>query len=211
LDVSYSKYFTEFDGLQEISSRRTSIQQEMDSFKQKLSFIDKRGPELEAEKKVAAAARNFKEAGRIAAEAKTLNSEKDELHTKLEKAATDLEIIEKDIVATTDKIQECEGLILQKEKESAMTSYKRLRLDSAAARAELTAATETDDNEEIDILRKEAEAAEFKALELKTCYDLQLEDDEFMFQPVVPIAFVTNSTGQHLVEIASSFGLAPQN
>ncbi|PAN36183.1 hypothetical protein PAHAL_6G264700 [Panicum hallii] len=196
--------------LQEISSRRTSIQQEMDSFKQKLSFIEKRGPELEAEKKVAAAARNFKEAGRIAAEAKALNSEKDELHTKLEKAATDLEIIEKDIIATTDKIQECEGLIVQKEKESAITSYKRLRLDCAAARAELTAATETDDNEEVEILRKEAEAAESKAVELKACYDLRIEDDEFMFQPVVPIAFITNSTGQHLVEIASSFGLSPQ-
>jgi hypothetical protein len=37
-----------------------------------LSFIDKRGPELEAEKKVAAASRNFKEEGRIAAEAKEL-------------------------------------------------------------------------------------------------------------------------------------------
>ncbi|KAL6644541.1 hypothetical protein ACP70R_016149 [Stipagrostis hirtigluma subsp. patula] len=196
--------------LQEISSRRAAIQQEMASFKQKLSFIDKRGPELEAEKKVAAAARNFKEAGRIAAEAKTLNAEKEELHSKLEKAATDLELIEKDIVATTDKIQECEGLILIKEKESAMTSYKRLRLDCAAARAELTAATETDDNEEVEILRKEAEAAESKAMELKTCYDLQVEDSEFMSQPVVPIAFITNSTGQHLAEIASSFGLSSQ-
>jgi hypothetical protein len=58
-----------------------------------LSFIDKRGPELEAEKKVAAASRNFKEAERIAAEAKALNSEKDELHGKLEKAAADLETI----------------------------------------------------------------------------------------------------------------------
>jgi RNA-splicing ligase RtcB len=195
--------------LQEISSRRAGIQQEMASFKQKLSFIDKRGPELEAEKKAAAAARNFKEAGRIAAEAKVLNSEKEELHVKLEKASSDLEIIEKDVLATTDKIQECEGLIVLKEKESAVTSYKRLRLDCAAARAELTAANETGDNEEVEILRKEAEAAESKALELKTCYDLQVEDDEFMFQPVVPIAFITNSTGQHLAEIASSFGLSP--
>ncbi|KAL6858979.1 hypothetical protein ACP4OV_017981 [Aristida adscensionis] len=195
--------------LQEISSRKAGIQQEMASLDQKLSFIDKRGPELEAEKKVAAAARNFKEAGRIAAEAKALNAEKEELHAKLEKAATDLELIEKDIIATTDKIQECEGLILLKEKESAMTSYKRLRLDCAAARAELTAATETDDNEEIEILRKEAEAAESKAMQLKTCYDLQVEDSKFMFQPVVPIAFITNSTGQHLAEIASSFGLSP--
>ncbi|XP_062195752.1 uncharacterized protein LOC133898938 [Phragmites australis] len=197
-------------GLQEISSRRAGIQQEMGSLKQKLSFIDKRGPELEAEKKVAAAARNFKEAGRIAAEAKALNSEKEELHAKLEKAATDLEIIEKDIVATTAKIQECEGLIILKEKESAMTSYKRLLLDCAAARAELTAATETDDDEEVEMLCKEAEAAESKAMELKTCYDLQVEDDEFMFSPVVPIAFITNSTGQHLAEIASSFGLSSQ-
>lgn len=196
--------------LQEISSRRAGIQQEIATFKQKLSFIDKRGPELEAEKKVAAAARNFKEAGRIAAEAKALNSEKEELHAKLQKAGTDLEIIEKDIAATTDKIQECEGLIVLKEQESAMTSYKRLRLDSSAARAELTAATETDDSEEVEILRKEAEAAESKALELKTLYNLEPDGDEYTFQPVVPIAFITNSTWQQLAEMASSFGLSPE-
>ncbi|XP_047094145.1 myosin heavy chain, non-muscle-like [Lolium rigidum] len=196
--------------LQGISSRRAGIQQEMATFKQKLSFMDKRGPELEAEKKVAAAARNFKEAGRIAAEAKALYSEKEELHAKLEKAGTDLEIIEKDITATTDKIQECEGLIVLKEQESAMTSYKRLRLDSSAARAELTAATETDDKEEVEILRKEAEAAESKALELKTMYNLQPDGDEYTFQPVVPIAFITNSTWQQLAEMASSFGLSPE-
>ncbi|KAM0918612.1 hypothetical protein ACQ4PT_008735 [Festuca glaucescens] len=196
--------------LQGISSRRAGIQQEIATFKQKLSFMDKRGPELEAEKKVAAAARNFKEAGRIAAEAKALYSEKEELHAKLEKAGTDLEIIEKDITATTDKIQECEGLIVLKEQESAMTSYKRLRLDSSAARAELTAATETDDNEEVEILRKEAEAAESKALELKTLYNLQPDGDEYTFRPVVPIAFITNSTWQQLAEMASSFGLSPE-
>ncbi|KAK1606356.1 hypothetical protein QYE76_030029 [Lolium multiflorum] len=196
--------------LQGISSRRAGIQQEIATFKQKLSFMDKRGPELEAEKKVAAAARNFKEAGRIAAEAKALYSEKEELHAKLEKAGTDLEIIEKDITATTDKIQECEGLIVLKEQESAMTSYKRLRLDSSAARAELTAATETDDSEEVEILRKEAEAAESKALELKTMYNLQPDGDEYTFQPVVPIAFITNSTWQQLAEMASSFGLSPE-
>ncbi|KAF7101028.1 hypothetical protein CFC21_102429 [Triticum aestivum] len=196
--------------LQEISSKRAGIQQEIATCKQKLSFIDKRGPELEAEKKVAAAARNFKEAGRIAAEAKVLNSEKEELRAKLEKAGTDLEVIEKDITATTDKIQECEGLIVLKEQESAMASYKRLRLDSSAARAELTAATETDDGEEVEILHKEAEAAESKALELKTLYNLQPDSDEYIFQPVVPIAFITNSTWQHLAEMAFSFGLSPE-
>jgi hypothetical protein len=76
-------------GLQRISSRRGGIQQEIATFKKNLSFMDERGPELEAEKKVRAAAKNFKEAGRIAAEAKTLYSENEELHAKLEKAGTD--------------------------------------------------------------------------------------------------------------------------
>ena len=43
---------------------------EIATFKHKLGFIDKMGPELEAEKKIdaaAAATRNFKEDGRLAA------------------------------------------------------------------------------------------------------------------------------------------------
>ena len=67
----------------------------------------------------------------------------------LQKAGSDLEVIEKDIAATTSKIQDCEGFIVLREQESAMASYKRLRLDPSAARAELIAATETDDSEGI--------------------------------------------------------------
>nr|ACU16293.1 unknown [Glycine max] len=47
--------------LQELPSRKSSIQQDIASFKQRIVFIDKRVPELEAEKKVATTARNFKE------------------------------------------------------------------------------------------------------------------------------------------------------
>jgi hypothetical protein len=62
----------------------------------------------------------------------------------------------------------------------------------------------------VEILRKEAEAAESKALELKTLYNLQPDGDEYTFQPVVPIAFITNSTWQQLAEMASSFGLSAE-
>ena len=62
-----------------------SIQKEIVSYNRRIGFIDKRGPDLDAEKKIAAAARYFKEAGRIAAEAKALNVEKESLETKIEK------------------------------------------------------------------------------------------------------------------------------
>lgn len=90
-----------------------------------MSFIDKRGPELEAAKKVAAAARKFKEAGRMAAGAKALNSEKDQVHGKLDKAATDItDIIEKDIVTATNKIQDCEGLIVLRENRGSIDKFE---------------------------------------------------------------------------------------
>ncbi|XP_042989748.1 uncharacterized protein LOC122316937 isoform X2 [Carya illinoinensis] len=56
---------------QELSSRKSNTQQEIAFFKQWILIVEKRVPELEAEKKVAAAARTFKEAARIAAEAKS--------------------------------------------------------------------------------------------------------------------------------------------
>jgi len=65
--------------LQELSSRKSSIQQAISSFKQRIIFIDKRILELKAEKKVATATRNFKEAARIATKAKSLCVEKESI------------------------------------------------------------------------------------------------------------------------------------
>ena len=55
----------------EFKEMQSSIQQGITSFKQRVIFIDKRVPKLEAEMEVATAARNFKEAARIAIEAKS--------------------------------------------------------------------------------------------------------------------------------------------
>lgn len=191
--------------LQELSSSRASIQQEVASVKQRLDYINKRGPELEAEKKVAAAARNFKEAGRIAAEAKALSIEREGLQNKKEKAVSDLEKLEEEINTTLEKIQESERLISSKEKEAATAGCRRLRLAAAGSRAERSAALELGDNEEGDILLNEAEAAESKARELQEAYDLEWEELGKAFEHVVSISMVTNLAGQHLVEIASSF------
>ncbi|XP_042449353.1 myosin-2 heavy chain-like [Zingiber officinale] len=163
--------------LQELSSTRASIQQEVSLFKQRIGFIEKRVPELEAEKKVAATARNFKEAGRVAAEAKALQSEKEDLQDKLEKAVLHLEKLEEDIKGNVDKIQDNEVLLSVKEKEAALAGCNRLQLVALAARAESLAALQLGDVEEGNILLKEAEAAESKVIELQKDYDLDMEVD----------------------------------
>ncbi|RZC62821.1 hypothetical protein C5167_024581 [Papaver somniferum] len=159
--------------LQELSSARSNIQQEITAFKQRVLFIDKRSPELEAEKKVAAAARNFKEAGRIAAEAKNLSIEKEGMQIKLEASISELEKIEEDIKNTVARLHESEELILCKEKEAALAGCERLHLVAAAAIAERSAALEFGDSEEANALLSEIETAKSQAAKLQEAYGLE--------------------------------------
>ncbi|CAL9042100.1 unnamed protein product [Musa banksii] len=186
--------------LQDLSSGRASIQQEVALYKQRIDFIEKRGPELEAEKKVAAAARNFKEAGRVATEAKALHNAKEDLQHKKEKNILHLEKLEEEIKSNVDKIQENEGLILLKEKEAALAGCNRLQLVAAAARAERLAALKMGDLEEGNLLLQEAEAAESEAREIQEVYNFDVEVDGKNF---VSVAFITNLNGDHLTEVAS--------
>ena len=70
-----------------------SIQQGITSVKQKIIFIDKRVLELEAEKKVVTAARNFKEIPRIATEAKSLCVEKESIQIDRDTTTLNLELL----------------------------------------------------------------------------------------------------------------------
>lgn len=162
--------------LQELSSRKSSIQQDIASFKQRIIFIDKRVPELEAEKKVATAARNFKEAARIASEAKSLCVEKENIQMGMDTATSNLEKLEEEIKGTLDKLQETEGMILLKEKELAMARYQKLLLTAATARAEKAAAQEMGDVEEANLLLAEAEAADCEAERIRSTYNFKAED-----------------------------------
>ncbi|KAJ3677688.1 hypothetical protein LUZ60_003412 [Juncus effusus] len=199
--------------LQELASRRGCLEEEIVVVKQRTSYIEKRVPELEAEKKVAAAARNFKEAARIAAEAKALTAERDELRDKQEKACAELEKVEQEMRSTGERIDEWEGLILVKEKEGATASFERLRLVAAAARAERAAALQAGDEEEGELLLAEAQAAECKAAELNQTYQLhhhiqEMEEEEEANQQQ-SAAFIINSSAHHLARLASSFTLDP--
>ncbi len=75
------------------------LQQEMATAKQRILFVEKHGPELEAEKKLAASARNFKEAGRLAAEAKALMAEKEDLTGNIAQISSRIHALEEEGVA----------------------------------------------------------------------------------------------------------------
>ncbi|CAN6831628.1 unnamed protein product [Brassica oleracea var. botrytis] len=165
------------ESLKEQSSRKSIIQQNITSFMDKIMFIEKRMPELEAEKKVAASTRNFKEAGRIAAELKSLNLEKDKIQIETGQANAELEKAEQEIEETIKRLQELEGLIFSKEKELSVSRFQRLRIDSGTAKAERSAALELSDLEEANLLLEEAQEAESEAEKLKLTCGLKEEED----------------------------------
>ncbi|KAI3972792.1 hypothetical protein MKX01_019450 [Papaver californicum] len=189
--------------LQELSSARSNIQQEITAFKQRVLFIDKRSPELEAEKKVAAAARNFKEAGRIAAEAKTLSIEKEGMQIKLEASILELEKIEKDIKNTVERLHASEELILCKEKEAALAGCERLHLVAAAAIAERSAALEFGDAEEAKALLSEIQTAESQAAKLQEAYGLE-EKFANSKNHLISIELIVNLGSDQLSKMVSS-------
>ncbi|KAK2425555.1 hypothetical protein QL285_024327 [Trifolium repens] len=190
--------------LQELSSRKSSIQQDIASFKQRIIFIDKRVPELEAEKKVATAARNFKEAARIATEAKSLCVEKENIQMEMDTATSNLNKLEEEIKGTLDKLQESEGMISLKEKELAMARYQKLLLTAATARAEKTAAQEMGDVEEANLLLAEAEAADCEAERIRSTYNFNAEDISNLRNDLVSMDLVSILDQKQLEKLAVS-------
>ncbi|XP_027360758.1 cingulin [Abrus precatorius] len=202
LDVSAARA-----SLQELSSRKSSIQQDIASLKQRIIFIDKRVPELEAEKKVATAARNFKEAARIATEAKSLSIEKESIQINMHTATINHEKLEDEIKDTLDRLQETEGMILLKEKELAMARYQRLLLTTAIARAEKAAALEMSDMEEANLLLAEAEAADCEAEKLQSTYKFEMEDFADLQKHLISMDLVSYLDRKQLEELAMSLNL----
>lgn len=190
--------------LQERSSTKSTIQQNIASLKQRIFFIEKRVPELEAEKKVAAAARNFKEAARIASEAKSLSGEKDAMQMEMDKAVLELGKVEEEIKCTIERLEEIEGLISSKKKEVGLARFQRLLLVAGAAKAESLAASELGDPEEASLLLTEAEAADSEAKELQSIYNFKEEEFANFPKHFISMELVANLGQQKLAELAAS-------
>lgn len=181
-----------------------STQQKVESLKQRLLFIEKRVPELEAEKKVAATARNFREAARIAAEAKTLSIEKEGLEINIENATLELKKLEEQIGNTIKELQETESQVSSKEKELAVSRFQRLTLIADASSAERSAALELGDLEEAEALLAEAEASSAEARKIQLLYDFRDEDASNLPKHLPPMELVSKLGGDQLAELVKS-------
>lgn len=204
VQILKQEIFAARSSLQELSSTKSSIQQEVESCKQRLLFIDRRIPELEAEKKVAATTRNFKEAARLAAEAKALCVEKEEIQMKMDGTESELKKLEEEICHTIDRMQETEVQISLKEKELAMARFQRLILIARAASAERSAALELGDHEEAEALMAEADAAEVEAAKLQPIYNFNEEEIENLPKLFISSELVSTLGGKQLAELAAS-------
>ncbi|KAD2393301.1 hypothetical protein E3N88_40278 [Mikania micrantha] len=188
--------------LQDLSSTKSGAQQSIESSKQRLLFIEKRVPEIESEKRVFATARNFKEAARIANEAKTLYAEKETLQLKIEEDTITLQKIEDDINHNIEKLEEKEENMSLMENELEMVRYQRLILLAGAATAERSAALELGDVEEADILLKEAQAADLEAKKIH----LSFKNEEFdgLMNSFISMELVSTLDKNQLAELAAS-------
>lgn len=164
---------------------------------------------MEVEKKVAAAARNFKEAARIAAEAKSLTVEKNGIQIDVERAILELEKLEKEINDTVNKLQETEVVISSKEKEVAMARFERLLLTAGYAAAERDAALEFGDVEEANLLLAEAEAADSEAKQLQPLYNFKVEEFANVPKHFISMELVANLGKKQLEELAASVDISP--
>ncbi|KAI3695987.1 hypothetical protein L1987_78993 [Smallanthus sonchifolius] len=194
--------------LQDLSSTKSGTQQSIESSKQRLLFIEKRVPEIESEKRVFATARNFKEAARIANEAKTLYVENETLQRKIEEDTTTLKKIEDDINHNVQKLQEKEENIALMEKELETVRYQRLILLARAATAERSAAVELGDVEEADILLKEAEAADLEAKKIQPA--LKNEESDGFLNSFISMDLVSTLHKSQLAELAASTQISAQ-
>lgn len=208
VQILKQEIFAARSSLQELSSTKSSIQQEVESCKQRLLFIDRRLPELEAEKKVAAATRNFKEAARLSAEAKTLCIEKEVVQRKMDSTESELKKLEEEICHTIDRMQETEVQISSKEKELAMARFQRLILIAREARAERSAALELGDHEEAETLMAEADAAEVEARKLQPVYNFNEEATENLPKLFISAELVSTLGRKQLEEMAVSANVA---
>ncbi|GJP39616.1 hypothetical protein CLOM_g23968 [Closterium sp. NIES-68] len=163
---------------QDLSVARQKAQVELSSVQQRLAAAQRRIPELEAEKKAAAAARNFKEAARLAAEAKLYSNDRDTAERQLQECEEEIRRVEREEEGKGEELRTMEEMAREREREGGVARCARLRLVAVVARREMESAAEGEDWEEAEGLKGEAEAADSEADSLKEQYGLEGEEYE---------------------------------
>eukprot|EP00850_Spirogloea_muscicola_P001536 SM000005S17333 [mRNA] locus=s5:1538052:1556080:- [translate_table: standard] len=177
--------------LQTLMAARLRLQQDTAAAQQKVAAAKKRAPELEAEKRLAATSRNFKEAARLAAEAKVLASEQEAALKEVEDLMREQKQLEEEESQQAAAVEELERELADVDRRAAMARCERLRLVAAAAWAEMADAAEAEDFVEAESLQTEAATADREADGLQQLHNLHGE----VYDRVIGSPLSTNSEG----------------
>ncbi|CAI7862175.1 unnamed protein product [Closterium sp. NIES-53] len=158
---------------QELSGARQRAQEELAAVHQRLATAARRIPELDAQKKAAAAARNFKEAARLAAEAKLFSNDREAAERQVKEYEEETARMEREEAGKQEEVRAMEEMVRERERQVGVARCARLRLVAAVARREMEAAAEGEDWEEAEGLQGEAEAADGEADALQLQWGLQ--------------------------------------
>jgi len=135
----------------DIAGQVLTLQQQASMCRSELAGIDARVPELEEHKKLAVAAKNFKEAGRLANDLKLLVSQREETWSSQNSINEKLQRLHKELADHEEEIAKWKSGLEEEERKATVLRFKHLRWwstslkrsgDQAYARGDLESARE---------------------------------------------------------------------
>ncbi|XP_065840100.1 uncharacterized protein [Oscarella lobularis] len=112
--------------------------------KKRLKEINDLLPEMTTRKKLAAASRNFKEAGRLAKEAASMGEECEILEKDLSALDDDLKVCERELETKQNEHEECKANVAKQEREHELILIENARSTAASLREKILRLSEDD-------------------------------------------------------------------
>ncbi|KAL0028763.1 hypothetical protein WJX79_005643 [Trebouxia sp. C0005] len=153
-----------------LASQRAGLANEAAAAEAQAAVAQRRIPELENDKKAAAAARDFKGAAALSAEAKALAAQADVAMTKAKQLRQQVSEAEEQEQLQVDSIKEQEGFLTQAKRAAALARWRRLQSSMQGLAHQVEEAAASDKFEEANALQAELDSSTEEASALAAEY-----------------------------------------
>ncbi|GAB4819430.1 hypothetical protein N2152v2_006476 [Parachlorella kessleri] len=164
------------DSQGQLAARRASLQHELGSAERKAASARLRVPELEAQKKAAAAVRDFKEAARLSAEAKAAASEAESAAQHIGSLRQQLASLEEEERELAGQVEQAEGAVERAHQEAARAKWRSIKAAEASLEKQLQQATEAEQYQEAEALQAQLDSLAAEGASLAAAHGLQESD-----------------------------------
>ncbi|KAL0047708.1 hypothetical protein WJX82_009972 [Trebouxia sp. C0006] len=154
--------------LRALASQRAGLANEAAAAEAQAAVAQRRIPELENDKKAAAAARDFKGAAALSAEAKALAAQADVAMTKAKQLRQQVSEAEEQEQLQVDSIKEQEGFLTQTKRAAALARWRRLQSSMQGLAHQVEEAAASDKFEEANALQAELDSSTEEAISFRS-------------------------------------------